>query len=182
MNTEVNEAKRGPGRPPLDRPDQRPEMREDDSRTRAAKRAAEVRQHNGDIPEGTDEFYIDPSKIPAGWSYEWKTRTVIGKEDPAYQVALAQAGWEAVPASRHPEYMPKGYAGAEIERKGMVLMERPLELTQEAANRDLRRARMQVRQKEEQLSAAPQGQFERDNKGNTLAKVQKSYEPMPIPK
>ena len=54
-----------------------------------------------------DEFYIDPSDIPDGWSYEWKRRTVLGAEDPAYQVALARSGCEPVPTSRHPSYMPR---------------------------------------------------------------------------
>lgn len=164
------------------RDDMRPEMREDDPRARAAKRAAELRLHGGDIPEGVDEFYVEPAKIPDGWSYEWKTRTVVGKEDPAYQVQLAQAGWEAVPASRHKEMMPKGFNGECIERKGMVLMERPLEITQDAKDKELRRARLQVRSKEEQLNAAPKGQFERSKSdGTSLAKVSKSYEPMAIP-
>jgi hypothetical protein len=40
---------------------------------------------------------------------------------------------------------------------------------------------MQVRAKEEQLAATPAGQFERANKDNSLVKVKKSYEAMPIP-
>lgn len=188
MNTETNEARRGPGRPPNSeraqemRPDMRPEMRGDDPRERAAKRAAEIRGHLGSMDEGSDDFFIDPAIIPDGWSYEWKRKTIMGAEDPAYQVSLARKGWEAVPASRHPSYMPEGSKDSIIERKGMVLMERPLEVTQEAQSIELRRARAQVRHKEEQLNAAPQGQFERDNKGNPLAKVSKSYEPLVIPK
>jgi hypothetical protein len=46
---------------------------------------------------------------------------------------------------------------------------------------ELRRARLQVRAKEEQLTAAPQGQFERSNKGNDLVKVKKGYEAISIP-
>lgn len=184
MSTETETTPaRGPGRPPNSaRGDMRPEMREDDPRARAAKRAAELRLHAADIPEGVDEFFIDPHKIPEAWSYEWKTHTVIGKEDPAYQVQLAQAGWQSVPASRHPEMMPKGHAGECIERKGMVLMERPLEITQDARDRESRRARLQVRNKEEQLNAAPKGQFDRANKDASLVRVNKSYEPMAIPK
>lgn len=112
------------------RPEMRPTMREEDPRARAARRAAELRDHrNGDMDEGIDEFYIDPADIPEGWSYEWKRRTVLGAEDPAYQVALARAGWEPVPTSRHPSYMPMGGDYPFIERKGMILMERPLEIT-----------------------------------------------------
>jgi Kef-type K+ transport system membrane component KefB len=39
-------------------------------------------------------------------------------------------GWETVDAKRHPEMMPKGYVGS-IEREGMLLCERPLEITQD---------------------------------------------------
>lgn len=77
--------------------------------------------------------------------------------------------------------MPYGYKGNEITRKGMVLMERPSEITDEVRQLEYRRARLQVRAKEEQLSAAGPGQFERSNKGNDLVKVKKGYEAMPIP-
>lgn len=164
------------------RPEMRPTMREEDPRARAARRAAELRDHhNGDMDDGVDEFYIDPADIPEGWSYEWKRRTVLGAEDPAYQVALARAGWEPVPTSRHPSYMPMGGDYPFIERKGMILMERPLEITEDARSAELRKARLQVRQKEAQLNSAEGGQFERTNKDQSLVKVRKSYEAMPIP-
>jgi hypothetical protein len=164
------------------RPEMRPVMREEDPRARAARRAAELRDHhNGDMDDGVDEFYIDPADIPEGWSYEWKRRTVLGAEDPAYQVALARAGWEPVPTSRHPSYMPMGGDYPFIERKGMILMERPLEITEDARSAELRKARLQVRQKEAQLNSAEGGQFERTNKDQSLVKVRKSYEAMPIP-
>lgn len=163
------------------RPDIRPPLREEDPRTRAARRAAEIRNHIGGLDEGTDEFYIPLESIPEGWTYEWKRKSVLGQEDAAHQVALARLGWEPVPASRHPAFMPDGGKHAVIERKGMILMERPVEITNEARAVELRRARLQVRQKEEQLTAAPAGQFERSNKGNSLAKVNRSYESIPVP-
>ena len=151
-------------------------------RERAEARIAQLRDHDRDIAdEGQDEFFIEPGIIPDGWSYEWKTRTILGLEDPAHQVALARKGWESVPASRHPELMPMGYTGAEITRKGMVLMERPLQITEEVRAAELRRARLQMRSKEEQLAQAGGGQFERSNKGENMVKVKKGYEAMPIP-
>ena len=134
------------------------------------------------MDDGTDKFYIDPRIIPAGWSYEWKTHTVLNAENPGYQVTLARRGWEAVPAYRHPEMMPANYKGNTIDREGQRLMERPLEITEEAKALDKRRAREQVQQKEAQLSGTPQGTFERDNKGTPLVNIKKSYEAMPIPK
>lgn len=161
--------------------DIRAPQREEDSRARAAKRLAELRKHGGDDVDASDKYGIDPRMVPDGWSYEWKRKSLWGKEDPQYEVALTRGGWEPVPASRHPEMMPKGTFNT-IERDGMVLMERPVELTQEARDKELRRARMQVRAKEEQLNDAPAGTFERANKDSSMAKVKKSYESMPIPK
>lgn len=165
---------------PPEAPAQKP--REEDPRVRAARRAMELREQSSSDDDGVDKFYIDPSIIPDGWSYEWKTFTVLGKENPSYQVSMARKGWEPVPRSRHPELMPLGYQGETIERDGMVLYERPLEITNEAKARDLRVARAQVRGKEEQLGGAPAGTFERDNKGSPLVNVKKSFEHIPIPK
>lgn len=163
------------------RPAMRAPMREDDPHVRAAKRAAELRDHLGTMDEGTDEFYISPDDEPEGWKYNWKRKSSFGKEDPAYQVHLARRGWEAVPASRHPSYMPEGTTSEIIERKGMVLMEIPLEIYKEMQKIELKRARDQVRQKEAQLNSAPEGQFARANKDSPLVKIHKSYEAIPIP-
>ncbi len=158
-----------------------PKPREEDPRARAARRALELREQGSSDDDGVDKFYVDPKIIPDGWSYEWKTFTVLGKENPSYQVAMAHKGWEAVPRARHPHLMPINHQGETIERDGMILMERPLEITQEARARDLRVARAQVRGKEEQLGGAPAGTFERDNKGQPLANVKKTFEHIPIP-
>jgi len=164
----------------LPRAEMRPPMREEDPRTRAARRAQELRDHRGTLDDGTDDFYVDSAAVPQGWDYEWKRKTVMGAEDPAYQVALMRAGWEAVPATRHPEMMPDRGNYATIERKGMILMERPKEITDEMRSLELRKARQQVRQKEQQLNSAPEGQFGRDH-AQVRPKISKSYEAIPIP-
>jgi hypothetical protein len=171
------------GRPPVIRAEEtmpetasnRPEKREEDPRARAAKRAAEIRGHRQDQNiDDANRFRVDLQDIPAGWTYEWKRKAIMGKEDPAYEVELARGGWEPVPASRHPSMMPKGKYET-IERDGMILMERPKELSDDANNADLRRARLQVRSKEAQLTSGPEGTFERDR-----PMVKKSFEAMPI--
>lgn len=169
---------------PESRSNMRAEPREPDSRAAAAARAAEILNGiGGDLDEGTDDFYVNPTDVPDGWCYEWKRRTTLNQPDPSYEVALARTGWQAVPAGRHPTYMPGDSKAKTIERKGMVLMERPAEITQRVREIDENRASNQVRQKEAQLNAAPDGQFGRDNKGAPLVKVSKSYErgQMPIP-
>ena len=181
MTEEIEDGNDLIGKPAIARAPKRGPMREEDPRTRAARRSAELREHLGDEEEGTDEFYISKSDIPAGWAYEWKRKLTLGAEDPAYQVALARAGWEPVPTSRHPAYMPDSGKFPIIERKGMVLMERPLEINEEAHARELRKARNQVRHKEEQLSAPKPGEFERNNNDASLVKVRRSYESIPVP-
>lgn len=165
------------------RPPMRPEDdKAEDPRARAARRAAEIRENlGGTMDDGTDKYYIPQKDIPDGWTYEWKRKSVMGKEDHNYQSALLRMGWEPVPASRHPDRMPIGHDGV-IEIDGLILMERPKELTEEARQIELRNARRQVRTKEEQLNSPSPGQFERQNKDNSLVKIRKSHEPMPIPK
>ena len=158
----------------------RPAMREEDPRVRAAKRAAEIRGNIGSLDEGDDKYYIDPRDVPPGWSYEWKRKSVLGQEDPAYQISLARKGWDPVPAERMPHMMPTGGKHTTIERDGQILMERPLELTEEAKDIEKRKARQQMRMKEQQLNEAPQGQFDRGDP-RVAAKIKRSYEPIPVP-
>lgn len=162
------------------RPDVRAGQREEDPRARAERRAAEITQHlDGASDSEVDRFFIDPRAIPDGWSYEWKRKTIWGKEDPAHEVELARLGWEAVPASRHPEMMPKGNWQT-IERDGMILMERPKSITDAAHSKNLKAARAQVRAKEAQLNQTPEGTLPRDEDPRTRATIKKSYEAMPI--
>lgn len=158
----------------------RPPVREDDPRERARKRAQELRQHLGDIDEGTDDFYVDAESIPEGWTYEWKRHTVYGQEDPAYQVQLAREGWSPVPASRHPSMMPAGSSDAVILRKGCILMECPTEIVMERRGIELRKARDQVRHKEAQIAGTPEGTLTRDH-ARVRPSIKKGYEPIPVP-
>lgn len=152
-------------------------MREDDSISRAKQRAAELRSHlEGDVVDGTDEFYVNPSVIPDGWHYEWKRNTIYGAEDPAYQVALARSGWTAVPTSRHPAMMPHDTNSAIITRKGCILMECPKEIVDERKSAELAKARLQVRHKEAQLAGTPDGTMER-----VRPDIKKSYQSIPVP-
>jgi len=164
---------------PVERPPMRPSMRDEDPRAAAARRAAEIRGHLGTMDEGTDEFAAPPA--PDGWTYEWKRKTVLGQEDPAYQVHLARMGWEPVATARHPEMMPGMGNHPNIERKGMVLMQRPAVITEEARSIELRKARNQVKAKEAQLNAAPDGQFERDDP-RVRPSIKKGYSPIDVPK
>jgi hypothetical protein len=164
-------------RPPL-----REAPRELSPQARAAKRAAEILGDIQDLEEGPDEFAVDSRDIPEGWTYEWKRQLLPGNaEDPAYEVATRRKGWEPVPASRHPQYMPSTMRDGPITRKGMILMERPQVITDQIKAADRRRARDQISQKQSQLNQAPDGQFERATKDRSLVKISTSFEPMDVP-
>lgn len=91
-----------------------------------------------------DRFDFDRSIIPAGWDYQWKTKTVKNWEWIDHQVELAANGWEPVPAERHPGvFMPAGYTGP-VERGGLVLMERDMRLTAQARSMERRAADSQL--------------------------------------
>ena len=128
----------------------------------------------------SDKFFIDPTKIPPGISYEWKRETLYGASDPSYSVSLAENGWEPVDVSRHPEFMPPGFSGP-IRRDGMILMERPIELTEEARAEDRMNAIEIVRSKEMQLGQTPANTLPRDADPRTAPRLSRSYAPVEIP-
>jgi hypothetical protein len=89
---------------------------------------------------------------------------------------MYKVGWEPVPSKRHPEMMPIGYNGA-IERKGMMLMERPSEISDMAKDRELSMARQAVSDKEQAIGIARGSAYEQGRKT-----VGKSYGPMAVPR
>lgn len=163
----------------IDRGSMRPNMREDDPRAAAARRAAEIRSNYQVADEGVDEFKLPPA--PPGWTYEWKTKSVMGQEQSSHITELYRQGWEEVPTNRHPEEMPLSGNYPVIERKGMVLMQRPTVIVEEARAAQLAKAKNQVRVKETQLSSAPEGQFERNHR-DVRPQIKKGFEPIPVPK
>jgi hypothetical protein len=193
MENSIDDSPRRRGRPPmglepavnpLPREEMRDSMREEDSLSSAARRAAELRGHAGGVQDDVDEFYVDPDMIPEGWTYEWKRHLLLGAEDPSYNVSLARAGWEPVNVDRdakHRAMMPMNWTGAYIERKGMMLMRLPTEIVQENKAFERRKARDQVRAKEAQLSGTPEGTLSRDDP-RVRPSINKGWEAMPVPK
>lgn len=125
-----------------------------------------------------NKFFFDRRLIPPGWDYEYKRVKCYGQEDTDHQVNLRENGWTPVPASRHPELMPIGHEGP-IVKDGMMLMERPLELTQEARAEDYQAAVDPVNALREMLGQAPPGQFTRQHPSvEKIARVKKTYVPL----
>lgn len=159
---------RKPGRPSRD------DVARRESLARAEARLRKIREEGLDVDEYRDRLWAP--EAPEGFEYEWKVVAILNMEDPKSIAENARQGWEAVPRIRHPEMMPAGWPGATIEQGGLVLMERPKVLCDEARERQHRESRQLVRTKEQQLGASPQGTFERSGKG-----VSKQYAPISIP-
>ncbi len=162
---EIENERRGPGRPRREGAELRSEIRTDSIRGKTRKRKG------GQV---ADQFHIEASDIPEGTSYEWKTVSVFGKENPSYNAMLRDQGWDPVSASRHRNMVAEGYEGP-IIRDGLMLMERPIELTREAQEEDRASAREAIEAKKMQMGETPDGHHQRQ-----APKIQTSYEAMPI--
>lgn len=129
-------------------PDVRPVAREEarptvvrgpDGRLQALNRAGQY-VSRASAGSGVDQFHVPQGVVPPGWSWEWKNESVLGKPDPQYDAMLAQVGWEPVMYESHDGvFGPPGSKGP-VRRHGMILMERRIELTQEAQRDEKRRA------------------------------------------
>ena len=118
-------------------------------------------------PNHTDIFHIPPNIIPQSWDYQWNVIEVLGQQQTAATLAMAENGWRPVPAGRHKGmFMPANYPeNGEIIRDGMRLEERPMDLTLEARAEERQKANALVRDQQEQLKLSktlPNG-FSRDN-------------------
>lgn len=121
----------------------------------------------------TDPFYVPREIVEPGWSYEWKRHAVLNQEDPGYAAELNMNGWTPVPAERHPGmWAPEGTQGP-IIRQGLMLMERPEALTQEARDEE-RKAARQALASQQALFGQRVGDGERvvRQQKNTFARVE----------
>lgn len=171
-----------PPLPPVvpDRPELREPMRELSPREEAERIAAEWFGHLDTLGPQKDKYYVDPARIPDSWTYEWRTFTVVGKENPQYQVELARSAWRPVPAKRHPELMPSGHLGETILIDGMMLMERPRAITDYQRAKDQKDARAPVENIRAKLSGAPAGTFERGTHPGAPVAVKTEWAPPPV--
>lgn len=109
----------------------------------------------------SNKFFVDPNVIPKDMDYQWIATECLGQQMHHRRVQFEANAWEAVPADRHDGmFMPSGYKG-EINVEGLVLMERPKELTDEAKAEDYARARQQITDKEKQIGVSPAGTMPR---------------------
>lgn len=103
-------------------------------------------------------FDIPKDEIPEGSSYEWKRYSVSGNtadHDAFYLASMRRQGWEPVDPRRHPNWVPPGYDKPNIIRDGLILMERPIELTNDARQEMKSLAKTQVKEAEQRLGLSP---------------------------
>lgn len=131
-----------------------------------------------------DHFYL-PDELrnileAQGLSAEFKRLSYFGKEeDPDYHISLAENGWEPLSLASFPAFkklMPKTWTKDTFEKRGQILMVRAQILTDEARDEDKRIAESQVKGQLASLGNSKEGEAPRDNKGQRLVKVNRSYE------
>lgn len=141
------------------RPPSRPEGSRDLARETPRRGAAVAVGHNGERLTRRrttvgDQFAVPLNEVPAGWTYQWNTVTVLNRkleEIEQGDLMMHENGWRPVPASRHPgRWAPVGYEGS-IIIDGLRLEERPASLTDEAKVEDEARARALVRDRTDAL-------------------------------
>lgn len=127
-----------------------------------------------------DMFYVPIDEIPEGSSYEWKRWSVNGLEDPFYIAQMREQGWEPVNPKSHPTWVPPGYSQPHIIKGGMILMERPQSLTDEAKAENRKLAKQQMREAEQRLGMTPKDTLTRDHEGVKPRLVKELMRPIQI--
>lgn len=143
--------KRRAGRPPHARMQataarpgaERPEPRPEGPRLQRKRRRTENR------------FHIDPALIPPGMSWEWKAEKVLGQQQDDHLAQLRENHFKPVDQGKHPSVV--------VRKDGMILMERPLYLTQDAKREDLQAAIDQVRSVGATINDTPSGTMTRNH-------------------
>ncbi len=132
------------------------------------------------LPGYQDKFHIPANLIPPDVSLNWKRYGTINQPDDQYLASQRMNGWEPAQAEEFPVIAARyGITKGAILVEGMLLMERPMQLTEDAIRDDKEAAGARVAGVRESLVSGPTatGMFER-GKGD----VTRTYEaPMPIP-
>lgn len=111
--------------------------------------------------QGVDSLYFDKALIPPGMSWEWKRESCFGAPDDSHMIGLKDNHWQVVANSKAPGVMTR--------QNGLVLMERPAYLTEEAYQDDYDISSQRLRNAVNQLSEGPPGQFSRANTASAAA-------------
>lgn len=182
--------RRGPGRPKkLAGVDREPSRDVEDQSVRRYKMRASPNWENFDASgeETPDRLKIDPSLIPDGMSAQWVTDSIYGQAMSQHRAEFERKGWTPIHQDDFDGqfdgmFMPRGAKG-EINVDGLVLMMRPVEITNKAKYEDRRRAIEQVAIKEQALRGGdlPVSLDARHPTAVNSNRIQKSVERIEIP-
>ena len=170
-STQASRAAAPPASRPPAPPAARPPMREASTSAQPSTRAQPQRSAQRDLSflreddDAGGPFQIDRSAMPDGMSYEWSRVTYAGKEDVRQQARRQRHQWTPVPKKRHPEIVGREAAARDPEGAiivdGLMLMERPAFITDEADDIRTVKARDRVRNQVKSLKLTPEGQLPR---------------------
>lgn len=105
---------------------------------------------------GDDPYAIDPSLIPDGWVYEWKRYSIYNQVQTSYLNSLIRIGkWGYVLKESHDGVFDAPGIKGQILHEGLVLMERPKSLHDEAVDDEKRAANMAVHRAKTERGLAP---------------------------
>lgn len=129
-------------------------------------------ENDSEYDEEAGNAFTTPEP-PEGFIYQYKRYSVKGAPDQDHYTYLLRRGWRPVPSKRHPFIMTPGHpSDAAIIKRGMILMEIPLDRHAARVAKSNSDATKQVREKEAQLSNTPEKNLPR-----TGVKLGKEYLP-----
>ena len=138
-----------------------------EARSVARRGATMARDRDGNAVYRRRDAISDPFAIPedlteADWDRQWIRVSVHGWEDVDNQVGMQENGWRPISANRpgwEGRFMPPGYKGA-IQKSGLMLMERPMSLTEEARAEERRVTKGQTETQRQSFGMALPAGFE----------------------
>lgn len=124
----------------------------------------------------SDKFDVPLHFIPDGWTYQWLSQETVGKTN--NNSHFFANGWEPVPAKRHDGvFTQKGYEG-HIVVDGMILVERPVQLTIEARLEEIKAAKSLLKTQNEQFQPKLPGARSSRYRGTEM-RIKRDLEEMP---
>lgn len=123
-----------------------------------------------------DKFYVGADTIPMGMSYNWKAITIVGKDNKEHMIRMRRDHWTPVPAGRHPEISGASPEDTgQIVIDGLILMERPDYLTEEAHDERTGVARDTFKEHMQRVGFAGKGEGPRHG-----VKLKQTYEALNV--
>lgn len=95
-----------------------------------------------DVDEGRDYLHVPKELIPDGIAIEWKRDKMLNMDDKQHRAEVWRAGWRHIPSDSagFKEHFFSFITGDIFEYQGLVLMYRPLTMSEQAKKEEARKA------------------------------------------